>query len=119
VVDKYRILIVEDDALIAMELGERLAEMGYEVLGPAHTLAEAEALLAAGGRPDIALLDANLAGQSSVPLGAVLAQRGVKLAFCTGYDKIRNLPPELAQAPILTKPIGDADLIAGLKLLLS
>ncbi len=118
-IDKYRILVVEDDVLIAMELGERLADMGYEVLGPAHTLAEAEALLANGGRPDAALLDANLAGQSSVPLGAVLARRGVPLAFCTGYDKIKNLPPELANVPVLTKPLGDADLIAGLKLLLS
>lgn len=119
VIDKYRILVVEDDVLIAMELGERLADMGYEVLGPAHTVAEAEALLAKGRQPDAALLDANLAGQSSVPLGAVLARSGVPLAFCTGYDKIKNLPPELAQAPILTKPIGDADLIAGLKRLLS
>jgi DNA-binding response OmpR family regulator len=117
VADKYKILVVEDDALIAMELGERLADMGYEVLGPAHTLEEAEAALAAG-TPDAALLDANVGGRTSVPLGAALAAKGVPLAFCTGYDKIKNLPPELAQAPILTKPIGDADLIAGLKLLL-
>lgn len=117
--DRYRILVVEDDVLIAMELGERLTDMGYEVIGPAHTLAEAEAALAKGARPDAALLDANLAGQSSVPLGAVLAQSGVPLAFCTGYDKIKNLPPELARAPVLIKPIGDADLVAGLKLLLS
>ena len=116
--DRYRILVVEDDVLIAMELGERLTDMGYEVIGPAHTLAEAEAL-ASGAQPDAALLDANLAGQSSVPLGAALARRGVPLAFCTGYDKIKNLPPELRRAPVLTKPIGDADLIAGLKLLLS
>jgi DNA-binding response OmpR family regulator len=119
VAEKYRILVVEDDVLIAMELGERLADMGYDVLGPAHTLAEAEAVLASGAPPDAALLDANIAGQSSVALGATLARRGVPLAFCTGYDKIKNLPPELARAPILTKPIGDADLIAGLKLLLS
>ena len=115
--DKYKILLVEDDVLIAMELGERLGEMGYEVLGPAHTLDEAQTLLARA-QPDAALLDANVAGQSSVALGADLASRGVPLAFCTGYDRIKNLPPELAQAPILTTPIGDADLIAGLKRLL-
>jgi len=117
--DKYKILIVEDDALIAMELGERLADMGYEVLGPAHTIAEAEALLGGGPKPDVALLDANVAGVSSVELGAKLAAKGVPLAFCTGYDRIKNVPPELAQAPVLTKPISDADLIAGLKRLLS
>jgi DNA-binding response OmpR family regulator len=112
--DKYRILIVEDDVLIAMELGERLGDMGYEVMGPAHTLDEAKSLLAVA-QPDAALLDANLNGESSVPLGAALAARGVPLAFCTGYDAIKNLPPELAHAPVLTKPIGEADLIAGLK----
>lgn len=118
VADKYKILIVEDEALIAMELGERLADMGYEVLGPALSLEDAEAVLAYA-TPDAALLDANVAGRSSVPLGAALAARGVPLAFCTGYDKIKNLPPELAQAPLLTKPISDADLIAGLKRLLA
>ncbi|MGE0742083.1 MAG: response regulator [Hyphomonadaceae bacterium] len=117
--DRYRILIVEDDALIAMELEERLAEMGYEVVGPALTIEDAERLVADGSRLDAALLDANLAGKSSVPVGAALAGKGVPVAFCTGYDQIRNLPPELAAAPILTKPIGDADLIAGLKRLLS
>ncbi|MFO1016882.1 MAG: response regulator [Hyphomonadaceae bacterium] len=115
--DKYRILIVEDDALIAMELSERLADMGYEILGPAHSIAEAEAEIARA-TPDAALLDANLAGQSSVDLGVALAARGVPLAFCTGYDRIKNLPPELAHAPLLTKPVSDADLISGLKRLL-
>lgn len=108
-----KILVVEDDALIAMELEERLGEMGYVVLGPALTLEAAEEL-AGTEKPDAALLDANLAGRSSVPLGAALVARGVKIAFCTGYDQIKNLPPELQGAPILTKPVSDADLRAGL-----
>ena len=109
-----KILVVEDDTLIAMELGERLADMGYAVLGPAHTIAEAEALLA-GERPDAALLDANLAGQSSVPLGVLLAGSGVPVAFCTGYDEVKTNSPELANAQVLTKPVGDAELRAGLE----
>jgi DNA-binding response OmpR family regulator len=109
-----KILVVEDDALIAMELEERLGELGYIVLGPALTLEAAEKLVAQE-RPDAALLDANLAGQSSVQLGAALASQGVKVGFCTGYDKIKNLPPILATAPILTKPLSDAELRAGLK----
>lgn len=100
--------------LIAMELGERLADMGYDVLGPAATVDEARAISSAQ-RPDIALLDANLGGQSSTELAAMLAGQGVSVAFCTGYDTIRNLPSELAHAPILTKPIGDADLLKVLK----
>jgi DNA-binding response OmpR family regulator len=115
---QHRILVVEDDALIAMEMAERLAELGYVALEPAPTLDAAEALIARQ-RPDAALLDANLAGISSVPLGAKLAAMGVPVAFCTGYDTIRNLPPELARAPILTKPISDHALSTALKGMLS
>lgn len=105
-----KILVVEDDALIAMELGERLTDMGYEVLGPAHSIAEAEALLARE-TPDAALLDATLGNNvSSVPLGVLLQAKGVPLAFCTGYDKVKGAPPELAKAPVLTKPVSDADI---------
>lgn len=97
-----------------MELGERLADMGYEVLGPAHSIAEAEAVLARA-TPDGALLDASLAGGvSSVPLGMTLHAKGVRVAFCTGYDRVKDAPPELSQAPVMTKPVSDADLKAGL-----
>ena len=102
-----------------MELGERLTDMGYEVLGPAHSIAEAEALLARE-TPDGALLDASLGyNVSSVPLGMVLYAKGVPVAFCTGYDKIKGVPPELASAPVLTKPVGDADIKACIEKLLS
>lgn len=101
-----------------MELEERLGEMGYEVVGPAMTLADAEAMAADGGKLDAALLDANLAGQSSVSVGAMLAARGVPVAFCTGYDQIKNLPRELEHAPILTKPVSDEILANALKRLL-
>ncbi|MFN3465373.1 MAG: response regulator [Terricaulis sp.] len=105
-----KILVVEDDALIAMELCERLTDMGYEVMGPAHSIPEAETLLARE-TPDGALLDATLAGGvSSLPLGMILHGKGVRIAFCTGYDKVKGAPPELAQAPVLTKPVSDADI---------
>lgn len=116
--DRYKILIVEDDALIAMELEERLQEMGYDVLGPAATVDEARQALN-GRRPDAALLDSNLAGVSSTELAAALAADGVPVAFCTGYDTIKNLPPQLKHAPILTKPIADAELLKVLKQLVS
>lgn len=114
VADQYTILIVEDDFLIAMELGERLTDMGYALLGPAHTLEAAEALLAEK-TPDAALLDANIDGKSSVDLGAKLAALGVPVAFCTGYDEVKNLPPSLKHAPVLVKPIGDHVLMGALK----
>lgn len=114
-----KILVVEDDALIAMELGERLSDLGYEVLGPAHSISEAEALLARE-QPDGALLDANLAhGASSVPLAMELVAAGVRVAFCTGYDHVKNAPAELSAAPVLTKPVSDAALKAALEKLIA
>jgi DNA-binding response OmpR family regulator len=109
-----KVLIVEDDALIAMEMAERVAEMGYAVLGPAYSLEEADAAVAAQ-RPDVALLDANLAGKSTVELGVKLDGMGVKIAFCTGYDQVRGLPKHLAKTLVLMKPISDADLKAALE----
>lgn len=114
---RYKVLVVEDDVLIAMELEERLGELGYDVIGPAHDL-EAAAALVAAQRPDAALLDANLNGKSSVELGASLAGQGVPVAFCTGYDALKGAPPSLAKAPVLIKPISDATLRDALKLML-
>ena len=115
--DRAKILLVEDDVLIGMELSERLDGMGYAVLGPAETLEQADALLPQ--KPDAALLDANLNGQSTIALGAKLFAAGVPIAFCTGYDQVRGLPPELAKAPVLTKPIADAPLQAALRKMLA
>jgi DNA-binding response OmpR family regulator len=115
---QIKILLVEDDALIAMEMEERLTELGYVVLGPAATVAAAEAAVAAE-RPDAALLDANLAGCSSVGLGEALKRQGVRVAFCTGYDEIRDLPAHMADAPILTKPVSDQILVATLRELMA
>ncbi len=112
-------MIVEDDALIAMELAERLTDMGYAVLGPAQSIAEAEALLERE-TPDGALLDASLAGgASSVPLAVLLHSKGIRIAFCTGYDRVKGAPPELAKAPVITKPVSDADLKACIEKMLA
>jgi len=51
-------------------------------------------------------------------VGVILAGRGVPVAFCTGYDEIKNLPPELKEAQVLTKPISDEKLAAALKKML-
>lgn len=112
-----KILIVEDDALIAQEMAERVARLGYVALGPAHTIEAAEQA-AALERPDAALLDGNLHGRSSVELGAALAAAGVAIAFCTGDAFIRGLPPQLAKVAVLTKPVSDEQLRAALAELL-
>jgi two-component system, response regulator PdtaR len=80
-----RILIAEDEALIALELTESLEHDGHEVVGPATTMAEALALCEAGP-PELALLDINLGdGSSGVTLArALLARWGVPSIFASG-----------------------------------
>jgi CheY-like chemotaxis protein len=81
-----RILIVEDEALIALELTENLEHGGHEVVGPATTVAEALTLCQEAEPPELALLDINLRdGSSGVILArALLARWGVPSIFASG-----------------------------------
>lgn len=80
-----RILVAEDEALIALELAESLEQDGYEVVGPAATVAEALALCEATGPPELALVDIDLRdGSSGVVLArALLARWGVLSIFAS------------------------------------
>lgn len=96
-----RILIVEDAVLLALELETGLSEAGASVIGPAYELAEAMAFL---DQPiDIAVLDANLNGQSVMPVAQALAERRIPFIFATGYG---DTGAALAgfNAPIVRKP---------------
>lgn len=79
-----RILVVEDEALLAMMIEDMLTEAGYEVVGPAPRLEDALEL-ARNAAFDIAILDMNLAGVSSIPVADVLRSRGIPYVFATGY----------------------------------
>lgn len=103
------VLLVEDDALIAMDMEGRLAGFECRLVGTAASIAAARELMAKL-KPDFALLDANLNGESSVPLAADLIAEGIEVAFCTGYEDIHDLPEALALVPKLTKPVADDDL---------
>ncbi len=81
-----RILVVEDEYLMAEELREALEDAGAHVLGPAPTVDAALRLLADGAAPDAAILDVNLGGERSFPVADALAARGVPFVFATGYD---------------------------------
>jgi PAS domain S-box-containing protein len=97
----WRVLIVEDAVLLALELETGLSEAGAEVIGPAYELEEAMALL---DRPiDAAVLDANLNGRSVTPVAEVLAARGVPFVFATGYGEAGGAPSGF-DAPIIRKP---------------
>ncbi|MBX6373219.1 MAG: response regulator [Acetobacteraceae bacterium] len=108
-----RILVVEDEALVAMLVEDALVDAGGEVLGPVATVADAVALLENEAAPDAAVLDLNLAGETSVPVADVLAARGVPFVVATGYGAA-GLPPEHKDAPVLAKPYDPAELTATL-----
>lgn len=108
-----RVLIVEDEVLIAMELESLVAEQGWTAMGPVPTVERALALLDQE-RPDVVILDLNLNGQSSAPVAAVLIARDVPFILATGYGEARSLQPELKDAPRIDKPVNHQQLVRAL-----
>ena len=111
-----RVLLVEDEPLVALDIEAELLELGLEVVGPASTVGMAEQIVAERGF-DLALLDANLNGESVEQLAAQVAALGVPFAFATGYGR-EALPPAFRDAPLLAKPFDRARLRATLDELL-
>jgi PAS domain S-box-containing protein len=103
-----RILIVEDEALVAMEMAAILAQAGYVVAGPVARLDEALAR-ARGDAIDGALLDLNLGGLSGIAVAELLAEQGVPFAFVTGYEDT-GVPPSLGDVPVVGKPFSAEEL---------
>jgi PAS domain S-box-containing protein len=98
-----RIMVVEDEALVALALRESLDEMGFSVLGPFNRISEAMVALR-NNRVDAAVLDVNLGGELIYPLADVLAADRVPFVFITGYGA-EEIEPRYAKVPILQKPI--------------
>jgi DNA-binding response OmpR family regulator len=96
-----RVLLVENDYLIAQTMGDQLDELGYTVVGPAHSLAEA-CLLAADAPIEAAMLDWNLDRHNAGPVAAILAKRKIPFAFVTGYSEIADA--QYRDIPLLNKP---------------
>jgi DNA-binding response OmpR family regulator len=112
-----RILIVEDDALIALDMQLILEDAGLEVIGPVGTSQDALTQISAR-RPDAALLDGRLQGETSDAIAAALAEQGVPFAFVTGRSAA-ELPPVFRSAPLLMKPYTASELVAMTRRLLS
>ncbi|WP_166211973.1 response regulator [Cognatiluteimonas telluris] len=102
-----RVLLVEDEACLAMMLQDLLEDAGYEVIKAARVPA---ALRMAQGEPiDAAILDVNVAGTEVFPVADELRERGVPFMFASGYGE-RGLPGEYRDFPILQKPYDPAAL---------
>lgn len=98
-----RILIVEDDALVALNLQEFVESLGCTVIGPTGRLGEAFQTLE---REEIdgAMLDINLHGELVYPLAERLAEREIPMLFCSGYAFTSLVPERFAQYPQVAKP---------------
>lgn len=97
-----RILVVEDEALVAMLVEDALLDAGCTVLGPATSVEQALSLLR-HNRPEAAVLDLNLSGHTSAPVADALVALGVPFLVATGYGA-EGLPPGHEDAPVLAKP---------------
>jgi len=110
--DGFRILVAEDEPLVAMLLEDVLQDAGAIILGPAATVAQGLAL-AASGRPDVAVLDFNLCGETCLPLADALAVAGVPFLVATGYGGDSPLPRH-AGIEVIQKPYDPATLVTAL-----
>jgi CheY-like chemotaxis protein len=113
-----RVLVVEDEMMIAMLVEDMLADLGCSVVGPAHALDAALELAMSDAAFDVALLDVNLAGQPVFAVADALRARGVPAIFSTGYGDggLRDVD---RGAPVLQKPFLAGDLARALTLALS
>jgi CheY-like chemotaxis protein len=103
-----KVLLVEDEAIIAMMAEDMLEDLGCIVAATASTLSEALAEAEKGGF-DVALLDINLNGFESLPVAARLRERGCPFIFTTGYGSAGR-GSEHGDVPLLTKPYRPNDL---------
>lgn len=106
-----RILVVEDEALIAVMVEDMLTEMGCSVVGPAATIESALAL-ARSEELDGAVLDVNVRGERIDPVADALMARGVPMLFATGYGEVKLASG--ATATVIDKPYTQEKLARGL-----
>ena len=102
-----RVLIVEDESLVAMLLETILVDMECIPVGPASNIDDGEILARDTENLDAALLDVNVAGRQVFPVAEVLKARGVPFVFSTGYGE-GGLPEEWRGQPTLQKPFTEA-----------
>ncbi len=97
-----RVLIVEDEVLVALDLSQELETLGADVVGVAATLADAQS---AARRTDIdlAILDGNLRGERVDSVTDMLTERGVPFFFLSGYGS-EHLPAQFRSLPVVQKP---------------
>ena len=102
-----RVLVVEDESLVAMLLETILEDMGCTPVGPASNIDDGEAMARDTTGLDAALLDVNVAGRQVFPVAEALRARGVPFVFSTGYGE-GGLPDEWRGNPTIQKPFTES-----------
>ncbi|UYN95365.1 MAG: response regulator [Enhydrobacter sp.] len=115
---KARILVVEDNGLLAEVIGDFVMECGFRVVGPATSL-DSGLVLAREAALDAALLDINLGGRLSFPICGALAARRIPFAFLTGYTQLALVPAAFRSAPVVCKPFEPEEMKSVLEMLLA
>ncbi len=96
-------LLVEDEALVAMMIQQCLTETGHSIVGPISTASEA-IVTAKNGDFDAAILDINLGDGMAYPVAEILAARGIPFIFVTGFEA-DAVDDRFSKVPVLQKPI--------------
>lgn len=105
-----RVLVVEDDYLVAMFVADALRDEEAQVLGPVGSLDEALDTVESGSGIDAAVLDVNLQGEPVFELADRLIQRNVPIVFTSGYDA-SFFPEAYRHLPMCMKPVDTAMLV--------
>jgi DNA-binding NarL/FixJ family response regulator len=108
-----RVLVVEDEFIIAAHIGALLDDAGFEVVGPAGELQQAVDL-AATAELDAATLDINIEGAHIGDLTGVLAKRGIPFLFVSGYGR-DHIPAPYRDRPLVGKPFEDETLVKAVR----
>ena len=104
-----RVLVVEDESLLAETLCDLMQDAGCEPVGPAATVAEALRLIEQGGI-DVALLDIRQKQETSFAVAYALRRRGIPWLFLTSYAQ-HQLPDDLGDALLVEKPFSPPALV--------
>ncbi len=108
-----RVLVVEDEPLIAFDVADHLRAAGFEVVGPAASVMSALKLLDSQGC-DLAVLDVNLGRETAAPIADVLSSKSLPFIALSGYSS-EQLPEIFQRAPMLSKPVDSKMLVAVLR----
>jgi CheY-like chemotaxis protein len=106
---KRRVLVVEDEMMVAMLIEDVLTDNGFEIAGFATNVAQALELVGTADF-DAAVLDLNLAGVETYPIATELTRRGIPFVFSTGYGAA-GLNGDYKTVPVVQKPFEDHQLV--------